>query len=110
MFDWMDDWYKPNKFAEEGYVDTVMKLASWLKEQADKHEMVDVGCNTAKMLGITQAALNSALLHLEKNGYFTYGGRIQQTTAVGRNVTIKVLCKPGVVPKDIYTDKVYHLA
>lgn len=27
-----------------------------------------------------------------------------------RIVTIKVLCKPGVDRKDIFTDKVYHLA
>ena len=110
MFDWMDDWYKPSKLEEEGYADTVMMLASWLKELADKHEMVDVGDNVAKTFGVRQTTLDSALSLLEKDGYLTYGGLIQQATAVRRIVAIKVLCKPGIDQKDIFTDKVHHLA
>lgn len=85
-------------------------LINKLKVLADKYGMVDVGQGAAQMFGVKQSKLDSALLSLEKIGYFTYGGQIQQATTVGRIVTIKVLCKPEVDQKDIFTDKVHHLA
>lgn len=86
------------------------ELIKKLKKLADEHGMVDVGYGSAKMLGVRQVDLDVALMELKNDGYLTYGGRIPSATAGWKTTTIKVLCKPGVDRKDIYTDKVYHLA
>lgn len=86
------------------------ELAKKLKGLADKHSMVDVGFGVAEMLEARQVDLDVALMELKNDGYLTYGGRIPSATAGWKTTTIKVLCKPGVDRKDIYTDKVYHLA
>lgn len=94
----------------EDRIERRKKLAERLKGLADEHGMVDVGFGAAKMLGARQVDLDMALMELENDGYFTYGGRIPSATAGWKTTTIKVLCKPGVDRKDIFTDKVYHLA
>ena len=94
----------------EDRIERHKRLIKKLKELANEHGMVDVGFGVAEMLEARQVDLDVALMELKNDGYLTYGGRIPSATAGWKTTLIKVLCKPGVDRKDIYTDKVYHLA
>ena len=40
--------------------------------------------------------------HVERDGYPTYGGRLEQVTNKGKFTTLQVICPPGTEHKDIY--------
>ena len=85
-----------------------MQIADVLREEVDKHGMIDVGKGVSNSLNITETRLQEALYILEDEGYHIYGGRQPQVTNKGRFTTLKVLAKPDVEHKDIYNyDNIY---
>ena len=78
------------------------KTAEYLKSIIDKKGMLDVGAGVERELGISKEKLEQALYILEMEGYPTYGGRVPQATNPGKQTTLRVLCPPGSVHKDIY--------
>ena len=86
----------------EARMNSAVNTARYLKEEIDKHGMIDVGVNTNRVLGITQTNLDNALMILQMEGYPLYGGRVPQATNKGQMTTLKVICPPGTEPKAIY--------
>lgn len=83
--------------------------AKILKEEVDKYGKIDVGAQACRQLGVSQNTLDNALMILEADGYFTYGGRVRQVTNKNNMTTLKVLCPPGTEHKDIYKFGEIHM-
>lgn len=92
---WLNESSEKNMYA-------AMETARYLKDEIDKHGMIDVGGNVERTLGITRTQLDNALIILEQQGYPTYGGRVPQVTNKNMMTTIKAVCPPGTEKKDIY--------
>ena len=80
----------------------VKGTADMLKKEVDAHGMIDVGAGMPQQLNISKEHLDTALLMLEKEGYPTYGNRMEQPTNPGQFTTNKVLCKPGTKHSETY--------
>ena len=101
-------WLEPN--ADASYRET-KKTVDFLREQVDKHGMVDVGVGVDLELNVSSTRLNTALHYLkEHEGYEVYSGRMDQINNANQKTTQKVLCVPGTEHKDIYDlDRVHTL-
>lgn len=86
----------------EARMNQARKTADFLKQQIDEKGMIDVGAGVERELNVSREKLNQALDILEKEGYPTYGGRVDQATNPGKKTTIKVVCPPGTEHKEIY--------
>ena len=86
----------------EARMNQAKKTADFLKKQIDEKGMIDVGAGVERELNVSREKLNQALDILEKEGYPTYGGRVDQATNPGKKTTIKVVCPPGTEHKEIY--------
>lgn len=89
------------------------ELADFLRDQVDQKKMIDITSGVEKemslekQLNISKERLKEAVYILEKEGYVTYKGGIDQLTNKNQQTTQKVLCVPGTQHKDIYElDKV----
>lgn len=86
------------------------EVADYLKKKIDEKGMIDVGSGVENELGVSREKLTEALYILEREGYPTYGGRVDQATNPGKKTIIKVVGPPGTEAKDIYdTRKVNSL-
>lgn len=92
-------WENPNA---EGRLMAARNTAKHIKEQVDKHGMVEVGAQVELELGISRAKLDEAIMILEKEGYVKYRNRIPQPTNPGQTTTQTILCKPGTKYSEIY--------
>jgi hypothetical protein len=93
-------WLEPN--ADASYRET-KKTVDFLREQADKYGMVDVGVGVDLELNVSSTRLNTALHYLkEHEGYEVYSGRMDQINSATNKTTQKVLCVPGTEHKEIY--------
>ena len=92
----------------EARMNSAVNTAKMLREEIDKHGMIDVGVNVERRLGVTRTNLDNALMILEMDGYPTYGGRVPQVTNGKNQTTLKVVCPPGTQPKDIYDYEKIH--
>ena len=91
---------QPNR---EDRMNQVWETVNFLKDQADKKGMIDIGGDVYRELGVSKTRLDMALDYLSKaEGYPVYGGRIDQLTNPGQYTTQTVLCTPGTKNKDIY--------
>ena len=91
---------EPNR---EDRMNSVWGTVNYLKDQADKKGMIDIGGDVHRELNISKTQMDMALDYLEKaEGYPIYGGRIPQLTNPGQHTTQKVLCVPGTEAKEIY--------
>ena len=94
----------------ESRMNAAKGAADFIKKRVDEVGMVDVGKGVERELNISSEKLEQALYLLEKEGYPTYGGRIDQVTNAGQMTTLKVVCPPGYQNKDIYQpDKINSL-
>lgn len=84
------------------------KTAEFLKKQVDEKGMVDVGVGVERELGISSERLRQSLYILEREGYPTYGGRVDQATNPGKKTTLSVLCPPGTEHREIYNFENIH--
>ena len=80
----------------EARMNQAMSTANFLREQVDKHGMIDVGSGVEKTLGISREKLREALYILELEGYNTFGGGVPQVTNKGKQTNLKVLCNPDI--------------
>ena len=71
------------------------ETASFLKKQVDEKGMIDVGHGVEHELNISKEKLDLALYELQREGYMTFGGRMDQPTNPSQKTTLKVLCPPG---------------
>lgn len=92
----------------EARMNSAVNTAKMLREEIDKHGMIDVGVNVERRLGVTRTNLDNALTILEMDGYPTYGGRVPQVTNGNNQTTLKVVCPPGTQPKEIYDYEKIH--
>lgn len=75
-----------------------------LKQELEKHPMLDVGPGVELALGVSATRLKNVLTQMEKDGY-TVHRKIavdQYGKATNQKTTIKVLTKDGVSDRDIY--------
>ena len=77
-------------------------VAAAIKKAIDEKGMIDVGAGVERELGCSKEKLQQALYILEREGYPTYGGRLEQVTNKGKFTTLQVICPPGTEHKDIY--------
>ena len=77
-------------------------VAATIKKAIDEKGMIDVGAGVEKELGCSKEKLQQALYILEREGYPTYGGRLEQVTNKGKFTTLQVICPPGTEHKEIY--------
>ena len=82
-------------------------VANTLKKHIDEKGMIDVGAGTELELHCSKEKLGQALYILEREGYPTFTGGIDQVTSPGQRTITKVIGPPGTEHKDIYdTSKV----
>ena len=94
----------------ESRMKAAKNAAEFIKKQVDERGMIDVGVGVERELNISAEKLEQALYLLEREGYPTYSGRINQVTNAGQMTTLKVICPPGYQHKDIYQpDKIGSL-
>ena len=86
----------------EAHMNQAKKTADFLKEQVDKKGMIDVGSGVERELGISTEKMNKALHIMELDGYPVYGGRLDQITNAGKKTTLRVLCPPDTLHKEIF--------
>ena len=86
----------------ESRMKAAKNAADFIKKQVDERGMIDVGVGVERELNISSEKLEQALYLLEREGYPTYSGRINQVTNAGQMTTLKVICPPGTQHKDIY--------
>lgn len=79
----------------EARMKQAQKTADFLKQQVKEKGMIDVGVGVERELNVSREKLNQALKILDEEGYYTFGGRVDQATNPGKKTTIKVLCPPG---------------
>lgn len=92
----------------EAKMNAAMGTANYLREQAEKKGMLDVGDGVERELGISKEKLNQALVMLEDEGYKVRSGGIPQPTNPGQQTTQRVLLPPGYEHKDIYNYDQVH--
>lgn len=78
----------------EAKMNQAKKTADFLKQQVKEKGMIDVGVGVERELNVSREKLNQALKILDEEGYYTFGGRVDQATNPGKKTTIKVLCPP----------------
>lgn len=92
----------------EARMNKARNLANDLKKIVEEKGMIDVGTGVELELNVSKEKLNQALYLLEKEGYPTYSGRMDQVTNAGQKTTQKVLCPPGTEHKEIYNLENVH--
>lgn len=83
-------------------MDQAQNVAKRLKELIDEKGMLDVGVGVEREFGVSKEKMQQALYILEREGYPTYSGRLEQQTNAGKFTTLTVLCPPGTEHKEIY--------
>lgn len=78
----------------EARMNTAQNTADFLKKMVDEKGMIDVGAGVNLELNVSNEQLKTALRILEREGYYTYGGRQPQVTNPNQKTTLKVLCPP----------------
>lgn len=75
-----------------------------LKEELEKHRMLDVGPGVELNLGISETRLKNVLTQLEKEGYTVHRKFAvdQYGKATNQKTTIKVLTKGDIPTKEVY--------
>lgn len=75
-----------------------------LKDELEKHRMLDVGPGVELNLGISETRLKNVLTQMEKEGYTVHRKFAidQYGKASGQKTTIKVLTKDDVTTHDVY--------
>ena len=75
-----------------------------LKEELEKHRMLDVGPGIELNLGVSETRLKNVLTQMEKEGYVVHRKFAvdQYGKATNQKTTIKVLTKEDVTTKDVY--------
>ena len=84
------------------------RVADTLRKKIDEKGMIDVGIGVERELGCSKEKLAQALYILEREGYPTYSGRMEQVTNKGKFTTMTVLCPPGTEYKEIYKPEKIH--
>lgn len=92
----------------EAHMNQAKKTAEFLKEMVDEKGMIDVGTGVERELGISKEKMKEALYILEREGYDTFGGGVQQVTNAGKQTNLKILCPPGTEHKEIYNYENVH--
>ena len=75
-----------------------------LKEELEKHRMLDVGPGIELNLGVSETRLKNVLTQMEKEGYTVHRKFAvdQYGKATNQKTTIKVLTKDDVTTKEVY--------
>ena len=92
----------------ESRMKAAKNAAEFIKKQVDERGMIDVGVGVERELNVSSEKLEQALYLLEREGYPTYSGRINQVTNAGQMTTLKVICPPGTEHKEIYQPEKIH--
>ena len=95
----------------ESRMNQSQKTADFLRKRIEEKGMIDVGTGVERELNISKEKLDQALYILEREGYPTYGGRVDQVTNPGKKTTLRVLCPKDTEHKEIYNyDKINSLS
>ena len=84
----------------EARMNQAVRVADFLRDQADSKRMVLVGTGVERELVVSRDKLNQALAILEEEGYGVYGGGVPQVTNSGKQTNIRVLCAPDIKPAE----------
>ena len=93
----------------EAKMHEVENTAQFLREQVDKHGMVDVGKGTEYGLNVSRTKMDTAIYKLTGEGYEYYANSVPQPNNPGQNTTQQVLCKPGTPQSETYKFDKIHL-
>lgn len=74
--------------------DILRTTANRLKEQVDKHGLIDIGAGVELHLGVTTSRLNNAVALLKEDGYVVHPVQVDQLGTTQKTL-IKVLAPPG---------------
>lgn len=85
--------------------DILQATAGMLREQVDKHGVIDIGKGVENHIGVSKERLATAVSILKDEGYVVHPVQVDQLGTGGQNkTTIKVLAKPGTTYRDIARD------
>lgn len=80
------------------------KTALFLKEQVDNKQLVDIGTEVERTLGVSKEKMRTAVRMLEDEGYKVFNVRVEQMNNAGKYTTIKVLATPDKEYSDAYAN------
>lgn len=94
--------------------DVLTSTANMLKEQVDKHKIVDVGTGVETFVnpaGISKEKLNTAVTILTEQGYALHNVPVPQL-GTGHDTQTKVLTPPGTTQKQAWEQryKIHHIS
>lgn len=87
--------------AAKDRADILQATAKMLKEEVDKHDLIDVGLGVENLIGVPKNKLQTAVAMLQEEGYKVHYVKVPQVTT-GNVTTQKVLSKPGVPYSEVY--------
>lgn len=90
---------------EKDKIDVLQATAKMLKDHVDKKNYVDIGAGVENQIGISRNKLQTAVALLQEQGYTVHTVKIPQVTGSGQLTTLKVLAKPGVAQKEVWTNR-----
>ena len=76
-------------------------IATMLKREVDKKEIVDVGIGVERGIGVSKEKLATAVAMLQEQGYLIHEVPVPQL-GTGKNTKTKVLVSPGITQKDAF--------
>ncbi|QFG09186.1 DNA binding protein [Arthrobacter phage Sporto] len=82
-------------------VEKMETLSNTVKAAVDEKGMVDIGQGVPSQLGVSAERLSAAVTKLQSEGYNVYGFQVDQMN--GKKTNMKVLAKPDVPYKEVYT-------
>lgn len=94
--------------------DVLISTANMLKDQVDKHKIVDVGTGVETFVGpsgISQVKLNTAVTILTEQGYALHNVPVPQL-GTGHDTQTKVLTPPGTTQKQAWEQRynIHHIS
>jgi DNA invertase Pin-like site-specific DNA recombinase len=80
--------------------------ANTLKRQVEEKGMIDTSKGVEHQLGITRNRLDTAVGVLRDQGYAVHNIYLPQVTQIDKNITMRVLAKPGTTMSEIEQNRV----
>lgn len=80
----------------------VRNTVEFVKEQVDKKGPIDIGKGSEVYLNLSETKMDQVRTALDSEGYRIYGIGQPYATNTGNQITMEVVCPPGMTYKDAY--------
>lgn len=84
--------------------DVLQSTANRLREQVEKHGLIDIGTGVELHLGVSSSRLNNAIALLKEDGYEVHSVQVDQL-GTNNKTLIKVLAPPGTTYAEVKANR-----